>query len=148
MTKRMLVAVAIVGCFTAATSDASAQLVVIVNDGNPVVSLSQSDVRAYFMKLEPTWDNGERVRPIDQVGTSAERTAFVADILRISEAELERHWIEKQYASAETPATRAPDESAVITLVKSFAGGIGFVSQAAWDAADKTGVKAVYSLAG
>lgn len=147
MTRKMLIVVAIAGLFAVA-SDASAQLVVIVNDGNPVASLNQGDVRAYFMKVEPTWDNGEKVRPIDQTGNSAERTAFISEVLGMSDAELERHWIEKQYASAETPATRAPDEGAVITLVKSFAGGIGYVSQAAWDAADKTGVKAVFSFGG
>ncbi len=147
MSKKMLIAVAIAGLFSA-TADASAQLVVIVNGDNPVASLSQGDVRAYFMKTEPRWDNGEKVRPIDRAGSSAERTAFISDVLGISDAELERHWIEKQYASAATPATRAPDASAVISLVRAFPGGIGFISQATWDDADHTGLKAVFSLPG
>lgn len=139
---------AVVAGLLAPRAEVSAQVVVIVNEANPSSSLSQGDVRAYFMKSEPQWENGEKVRPIDQTGSSAERAAFVSSVIGISDAEFERYWIEKQYASAEQPPVRAPNEAAVITLVKSFEGGIGFVSQAAWEAADQTGVKVVFTLEG
>ena len=129
-------------------AEVSAQVVVIVNEGNPASSLSQNDVRAYFMKSESQWRNGEKVRPIDQAGSSAERETFISTVLGISDAEFERYWIEKQYVSAEQPPAKAPNAAAVITLVKSFTGGIGFVSQSAWAAADQSGVKAVYTLGG
>ena len=139
---------AMVAALLAPQAEASAQVVVIVNEGNPASSLSQDDVRAYFMKAEPRWRNGEKVRPIDQTGSSAERGTFISTVLGISDAEFERYWIEKQYASAEQPPVRAPNPGAVITLVKSFEGGIGFVSQAVWEAADQTGVKVVYTVDG
>ena len=139
---------AIVAAMLAPAAEVSAQLVVIVNEGNPTSSLSQEEVRAYFMKTEPQWRNGEKVRPIDQAGSSSERERFVSAVLGFSDAEFERYWIAKQYASAEQPPARAPNAAAVITLVKSFRGGIGFVSQSAWATADQSGVKAVYTLDG
>ena len=148
MFKRILFSAAVVASLLAPNAEVSAQVVVIVNEANPSSNLSQGDVRAYFMKSEPQWDNGKKVRPIDQTGSSEARTAFVSSVIGISDAEFERYWIEKQYASAEQPPARAPNEAAVITLVKSFEGGIGFVSRATWEEADQSGVKVVYTLDG
>jgi hypothetical protein len=53
----------------------------------------------------------------------------------MSTADLERFWLEKQYASADNPLTKAPDDASVIKLVKAFKGGIGFVSKDAAEAA-------------
>ena len=145
---KRIVFLAVVAGLIASQAEVSAQVVVIVNDANPSSSLSQGDVRAYFMKNEPQWENGEKVRPIDQTGSSGARAAFVSSVIGVSDAEFERYWIEKQYQSAEQPPARAPNAEAVITLVKSFEGGIGFVSQAVWEAADQTGVKVVYTFDG
>ena len=47
----------------------------------------------------------------------------------MSSAELERYWLERQYASADKPPAKAPDDATVIKFVKAFKGGIGFVSK-------------------
>ena len=81
------------------------------------------------------WGNGEKVRPVDQAGDADGAAAFVAKVLGMSAADFERYWIEKQYASADNPPTKAPDDASVIKLVKAFKGGIGFVSKEAATAA-------------
>lgn len=144
MIKRILMALAIGAAFVPG-EQASAQIVVIVNAANPEDALSKDDVRAYFMRLERAWRNGEKVRPIDHPSASADRSTFITAVLGMSEADLERHWIQAQYASAESPPTKAPDTGAVISLVRSFKGGIGFVSKDAWDAADQSGLRAVFT---
>ena len=72
-----------------------------------------------------------------------ERQAFLAEVIGLSAAEVERYWIQKQYANAESPPTKVPDDESVIRMVQSFKGAIGFVSRAAFDAADGSQIKAV-----
>ena len=58
----------------------------------------------------------------------------------MSTTELDRYWLERQYASADTPPAKAPDDATVIKIVKTFKGAIGFVSK---EAAEREGVKIV-----
>jgi ABC-type phosphate transport system substrate-binding protein len=124
------------------TGDAAAaeELAVIVNVANATSRLDAKAVRARFLKTLSTWGNGDRVRPVDQSDATAKRAAFLGKVLGMSPTELERYWIEKQYASAETPPAKAPDDATVIRIVKTFKGAIGFVSK---EAAEREGVKVV-----
>lgn len=146
MNRRILLSAAAIGMLFAPAQQAAGQVVVIVNSANQVGSLSQADVKARFLKNSPQWGGGEKVRPVDQSADTAERDAFLSRILGLSASELERYWIEKQYASAMSPPARAPDDATVIRMVASFKGGIGFVSQAAFDAADQSRIKAVLTV--
>ena len=146
MNRRILLSAAAIGMLFVPVQQAAGQVVVIVNSANEVSNLSQSDVKARFLKNSPSWDGGEKVRPVDQSANTAERDAFLSKILGLSASELERYWIEKQYASATNPPAKAPDDATVIRMVTSFKGGIGFVSQAAFDAADQSRIKAVLTV--
>lgn len=113
----------------------AAELAVIVNAANPQATLDAKAIKSHFLKAVSAWSNGEKVRPVDQAGDAAARAAFVTKVLGMSQADFERYWLEKQYASAENPPTKAPDDASVIKLVKAFKGGIGFVSKDAATAA-------------
>jgi hypothetical protein len=114
---------------------ATGELAVIVNVANPAASLDAKGVKSYFLRSSSAWSNGEKVRPIDQSSAADQRDAFIKKVLGMSATDLERFWIEKQYASGDNPPTKAPDDAAVIKLVKAFKGGIGFVSKEAAAAA-------------
>ena len=125
---------------------AAGELVVIVNSANPAAALDAKAVKTHYLKLVPAWANGEKVRPVDQAGADDGRTAFMAKVLGMSASDFERYWIEKQYASGDNPPTKAPDDAGVIKLVKTFKGGIGFVSKEAAVAAGAD-VKIVHTVA-
>jgi ABC-type phosphate transport system substrate-binding protein len=136
-------AVALVFLTLAAHAAHAAEVVVIVNAANPTASMDAKAVKSHFLKSTPTWGHGEKIRPVDLEGP--ERTTFIAKVLGMSATDLERYWIEKQYASGDNPPTKAPDEAGVIKLVKTFKGGIGFVTREAAAAAGAD-VKVVLSL--
>jgi hypothetical protein len=121
----------------AATAASAGELAVIVNAANPQTTLDAKAVKAHFLKTISTWSNGEKVRPVDSSDDAGARAAFVSKVLGMSASDFERYWLEKQYASADNPPTKAPDDASVIKLVKAFKGGIGFVSK---DAAAAAGV--------
>jgi len=120
------------------------ELVIIVNTANPNAALSLAQAKSYFMKKTGTWQNGEKVRPVDRDGESPERKALLAKVLGLSSDELKRYWIERQYASADQPPASVPDDASVLKFVAFFKGGIGFVSKSALAGAQ--GVKPVLTL--
>lgn len=143
---RTIVGAALVTVLLGGSLSAAGEVVVIVNAANPAGALDAKQVKNHYLKLTPTWANGEKVRPVDQAGAEEGRTAFMAKVLGMKAADFERYWIEKQYASAENPPTKVPDDAGVIKLVKTFKGGIGFVSKEAALAAGAD-VKIVHTVA-
>ena len=137
--------IALAALVLAAAAATAGELVVIVNAANPQAALDAKAVKSHFLKTISSWSNGEKVRPVDSAADAGVRAAFVTKVLGMSPADFERYWLEKQYASAENPPTKAPDDASVIKLVKAFKGGIGFVSK---DAAAAAGadVKVVLTL--
>ena len=142
---RTILGTALVTLVLGSSVGAAGEVVVIVNPANPAAALDAKQVKNHYLKLSPAWDNGEKVRPVDQAGADDGRTAFMAKVLGMKPADFERYWIEKQYASAENPPTKVPDD-AVIKLVKTFKGGIGFVTKEAAVAAGAD-VKIVHTVA-
>lgn len=138
--------IALAALMLSASAAPAGELVVIVNTANPQATLDAKAVKSHFLKTIGAWSNGEKVRPVDSAGDAGARAAFVTKVLGMSTSDFERYWLEKQYASAENPPTKAPDDASVIKLVKAFKGGIGFVSK---DAAAAAGadVKVVLTLA-
>lgn len=124
----------------------AAEVVVIVNEANPVASLTPKQVKGHFLKNPATWADGSRVRPVDRAAADPGRTAFLSQVLDMSSAELERYWISRQYATAEDPPPKARDEAETIQLVDSLEGGIGFVSRKALEGAVGAKIKAVLTL--
>ena len=139
------IGIALAALVLSASAAQAGELVVIVNAANPQAALDAKAVKSHFLKTIGSWSNGEKVRPVDSAGDAGARAAFVTKVLGMSPSDFERYWLEKQYASAENPPTKAPDDASVIKLVKAFKGGIGFVSK---DAAAAAGadVKVVLTI--
>jgi ABC-type phosphate transport system substrate-binding protein len=140
---RMHIGFAFLALLLTARAAAAEELAVIVNVANTTAALDAKAVKARFLKTLSTWSTGDRVRSVDQTDATPKRAAFLAKVLGMSPAELERYWIEKQYANADTPPAKAPDDATVIRIVKTFKGAIGFVSK---EAAEREGVKVVLIL--
>jgi hypothetical protein len=143
---RIRIGIALAALVLTAPVVSAGELAVIVNTANPQAALDAKAVKSHFLKAISAWGNGEKVRPVDSAGDAAARTAFVSKVLGMTAADFERYWLEKQYASADNPPTKAPDDASVIKLVKAFKGGIGFVSKEAAAAAGAD-VKVVLTVA-
>ena len=147
---RKLSLLAIVACATLSfgtpISAHAGEVCIIVNSANPIESLTAKEVRDLFVKTVTSWSSGERIRPSDQKGNSPDRDAFLSKVLGFSSEELERHWVERQYASAENPPTKFDDDESVIKFVTAFKGGLGFVSKSSLLAYTGKGVKPVLTI--
>ena len=66
-------------------------------------------------------------RPLVQV---AAKDPLLRKVLQMSNEDVVRFWLEKQYVSAEAPPSQVSGDEAAIKFVSSFKGGIGFISRA------------------
>jgi len=131
----------------AASPAAAEELVVIVNAANPVGPLTAKEVKGYFLKKIPVWGNGEKVRPADHSADGPDRAAFLSKVLGMSSDELQRYWLERQYANADHPPAGLEDDPSVVKFVSFFKGGIGFVTRSALSRAGAEGVKPILTIA-
>ena len=120
------------------------ELVVIVNDSNPADTMSASEVKEHFLKATARWQFGQKVRPADCKYDETLRGAFLANVLGMTDIEIDRYWIEQQYVNGEKPPATLDDDSSVMRFVAKFEGAIGCVDRASLDGA--TGVKEILTV--
>lgn len=125
---------------------AAGELAVIVNADNPVSDMTAEKLKGFYLRRVGAWPNAEKVRPADLGTQDAARAAFLAKVLGMSSFDLERYWVEKQYASADKPPTKTPDQAGMVMFVKSFKGGLGFVDASAVAGDKGAGVRTILTL--
>jgi len=123
-------------CLTAITSvsfdinhEAAIQsIAVIVNKGNPVVTLSASEVKLYYLRrIKKRWPEIDKnIRPADQKKQCEERDAFYA-LLGLDDAQVEQYFITKQLQNAERPPDKFATEAELINFVAEEIGAIGYI---------------------
>src|SRR4051794_17382453 len=98
----LAVAVVLVSNLTAASGPTSPFLV-IVNEKNPVRSLTRAQVASLMLKKTTNWEHGGRVQPVDQSEDSAARKAFSDAVLKKSPAAVRSYWQQAIFSGRDIP---------------------------------------------
>ena len=101
--------------------------VVIVNNANPVTSLSTSELRRIFMKQQRMWPHGEPMVPVDWDSTHYLRAIFSKDVLSRSVREMQEYWVQQSMTQGLTPPSTQRSARAVLRFVASVPGAISYV---------------------
>ncbi|MDF1547889.1 MAG: hypothetical protein P1P88_08695 [Bacteroidales bacterium] len=101
---------------------------IIVNNANPVSSVSKADASAFFLKKKAKWANNAVVIPVDLSSKSSVRADFSEVIHKKSVSQVRAFWQQSVFAGKETPPQEMKDDNAVIDFVKANEGAIGYVS--------------------
>ena len=101
--------------------------VVIVNNANPVASLSMTELRRIFMKQSRMWPNGEPMVPVDWDSTHYLRAVFSKDVLSRSVREMQEYWVQQSMTQGLTPPSTQRSARAVLRFVASVPGAISYV---------------------
>lgn len=137
----LLLAVAALATGAPRATAQSAKYVVVVNPGNPVTRLSQSQLsRIYLGKLQG-WEINGKIEPVvvmDQMAGSPLREKFTRDVMRKSVSEADAYWRQEIYAGRNFPPLEQSEVEA-LAAVRGSIGGIAYVSSSA----DLKGVKVV-----
>ena len=130
MTRSLVVAAFIVLMWTGHASTEISPFVVIVNDANPVKSLTKAELRRIFMKDSRMWRHGEAMVPVDWDSTHYLRAAFCRDVLDRSVREMAEYWVQQSMTRGLTPPSTQRSARAVLRFVASVPGAISYVSPA------------------
>jgi len=111
-----------------AAGGAEPGLRVVVNEANPVTSLSREELADLFLKKVSSWGDGTLVLPVDQLEETAVRENFNREILRKSSNAVRAYWQQRIFAGRDIPPPERESDGAVLAFVRRNRGAIGYVS--------------------
>lgn len=104
------------------------EIVIIVNEQNPISELSDRQVENYFLKKVQQWPNGTPVRFFDQRDDRSEKKIFLNSVLKKSSREIELFWIGQKLYSGNSAPLQISSDAIMASMVARFPGAIGYVS--------------------
>lgn len=107
---------------------ASSNIVVIVNEKNPVSSIKKSELEDFFMKRTRNWPNGDVIRFFDHRDENINRKIFLESFVEKTSREIELYWIGEKIYSGNVAPIKITSDSMMTRMVSRFPGGIGYVS--------------------
>jgi ABC-type phosphate transport system substrate-binding protein len=118
-------------------------LVMVVNKGNSVQTVSKPDAKRILLGLMTSWPGGTKVTVVLRPHQSAEHIAVLQKICGMNEVQYTRYQLQEEFAGQAVAAVHEEaTDGAVKSFVKANAGAVGFVHPAEVDA----DVKAVLTL--
>ena len=125
---------------------ANEAIAVIVHKDNPMSSLTESEVKLYYLrKIKKRWPGlNKNIRPADRKKPCAERSAFYV-LLGMDIVQIERYFGNKQLQNAERPPDKFSTETEMINFVAEEVGGIGYIQASSVTPEIMTKVKVVFT---
>lgn len=123
------------GCLLAAgvlsehsSSAADDPIAVVVNPGNPITSISVSELRPIFQTTKTSWGNsaGDTL-PLNLPEDSPLRQEFDRATLGLDPDRVARYWQDRKIRGGARAPMRVPSSSAVLKVVASKVGAVGYV---------------------
>jgi ABC-type phosphate transport system substrate-binding protein len=118
----------LIALLAAAALGAEPGFLVVVNEENPVSSLSREELSELFLKKKSTWPDGSLVLPVDQLEETEVREVFNRDIHRKRSTAIRAYWQQRIFSGRDVPPPEKESDANVILYVRRHSGAIGYVS--------------------
>ena len=115
------------------------ELRVVVNEANPVSSLSLQEVSDLFLKKTSRWAQLGLVIPVDQTEGTAVRETLNQVIHHKSLSAVRAYWQQRIFSGRDVPPPEKDGDAEVLAFVRKNPGAIGYISRTA----SAAGVKVV-----
>ena len=104
------------------------ELAVVVHKSNPLTSLSEVEVRTYYLSLsERNWPNTHLpIIAVQKKESCLEKELFCAQILHMSSDDVERYFTNKQFHNL--PVQSFANDAEVLAFITQEPGAIGYVN--------------------
>jgi ABC-type phosphate transport system substrate-binding protein len=122
-----------------AAPSAPPELRVVVNQANPVSSLSRQEVSDLFLKKSSRWEVLGLVMPVDQPEATAVRDVLNREIHHKSLSAVRAYWQQRIFSGRDVPPPEKDGDAEVLAFVRKNPGAIGYISSTA----SAAGVKVV-----
>jgi ABC-type phosphate transport system substrate-binding protein len=121
---------AVVIFLAGASLPAELGLRVVVNEANPVSSLSRAEVSELFLKKTTSWPDGTVVLPVDQFEDSEARQVLNREVHHKSGKAVRAYWQQRVFSGRDVPPPEKDTDASVIAFVLRNRGAIGYVTTA------------------
>jgi hypothetical protein len=101
-------------------------IAIVVDRDNPRSDIGVEELRSLYLGKRHEWSDRTRAVPID-LDSGAPRSAFCATVLRMTEAEYERYWVDQKVRGAGTGPRSVSSPGLAIRLVARVRGAVGYV---------------------
>jgi ABC-type phosphate transport system substrate-binding protein len=116
-----------------ASQAACADIAIIGNVETSVGELDTNHVKSIFLGEQHSFTNGIYAYPINQMEGSPDRTAFLATILKMSEAAHEQYWQSRQDARTGYRPVKVQTYDQLLDSIRSTPGAITYIDSAMVD---------------
>lgn len=120
-----------------AVTNATADVVVIVNPANPLASLSKEDVKRIYLGKDTSFPSGDKAEPADQTEGTTTRGKFYAAVVEKSDAQVKAYWSQMIFTGKGTPPSVVGNDAAIKKWVAEHKDGIGYVDGSVVDGSVK-----------
>jgi ABC-type phosphate transport system substrate-binding protein len=100
--------------------------VVVVNQANPVSSLTRTEVSNLFLRKVTKWSDGSAVHPVDLPNNSPVRAAFSREVHGKSVASISAFWQQQIFSGRDVPPSEKA-EAELIVYLRNEPGAIGYL---------------------
>ena len=108
-----------------------ADVVVIVNSGNSVSSLTKSELSRIFLGKTTSFGNGSKAVAVNQISASSSRSEFDSNMLGKSTSQINAYWSKQMFSGGGTPPEELNGDLAVLQHVASNPDSIGYIESTA-----------------
>lgn len=112
---------------------AMAEVVVVVNPGSGVSSLSDSQAKALFLGKSHKFPNGAKATPVDQKEGSSTRSTFNKKVLKKSDSQVKSYWSKMVFSGKASPLKSVDDDAAVKAFVAGSSDAVGYIDSSSVD---------------
>ncbi len=116
---------------------ASAEIAVIVNNGNANAGLDNAVIAKIFLGKAKSFPDGSKAVPLDLDEGSATRDAFYQQVANKDAGQIKSYWSRLIFAGKGTPPKAVGADADVVKLVASNPNMLGYVDAAAVDGSVK-----------
>jgi ABC-type phosphate transport system substrate-binding protein len=116
------------------------KIIFIAHEGNPVSSLTKSEIMKFYFKKVRQWPDGVPVRFFDRTDGSLERQTFLKEYLDRSARDIEEFWIGQKLFTGNSAPTQLATDKIMGIMIMRFPGAIGYVGK---DFPLKEGIKKI-----
>lgn len=109
---------------------------VVVHPGN-TNAMSEDDISRVFLGKKKTFPDGSEAIPVDQSDGSANRSAFVSEVLKKNDQQIKAYWAQLLFTGKGTPPKEVGSSQDVKKLVAQNPSLIGYIDSADVDASVK-----------
>ena len=128
MKKILLIGAIAAACWSGPSTAGGDVIAISVNKANTSSKLDQGDLRPIFQTSKTTWPNGDKIIALNLPEEDLMRKGVDAAVMGLDPERVARYWVDRKIRGGNAPPKKIPSVGAMLKLVGSQAGAIGYVS--------------------